>query len=246
MRVPYDNLKNNYYRMKMKIEIWSDVMCPFCYLGKRKLENALAQFADKERIEVEWKSFQLNPDLVTNPGINIQQYLSEHKGMSVEQVKHNNNYITQVGQTVGLEYHFDRIVVANTFSAQQLLKFAHTQGKQNEVEELVFEAFFTKGKNVDDFSTLLQLANEAGLDTEGLHEALENNQYAAQAQADMTEASQLGIHSVPYFVFNRKLAVNGAQESAVFLETLRKAFTDWAKDHPDITPRPVTFSYKPV
>ena len=231
--------------MKMKIEIWSDVMCPFCYLGKRKFENALAQFADKEYIEVEWKSFQLNPALVTNTAISIQQYLSEHKGMSLEQVKQSQSYITQAGQVVGLDYHFDKVIVANTFKAQQLLKFAHVQNKQNEMEERLFEAFFTEGQNVDDLTTLAQLAVEVGLDATGLHDALETNQYLAQVQVDIAEANALGIHGVPYFVFNRKLAVNGAQESPVFLETLRKAFAEWVKDYPEIKPRPVTFSYKP-
>jgi len=232
--------------MKMKIEIWSDVMCPFCYLGKRKFENALAQFADKEHIEVEWKGFQLNSALVTNPAITIQQYLSEHKGMSLEQVKQSQNYITQSGQAVGLDYHFDKAVVANTLRAQQLLKFAHPQGKQNEMEERLFEAYFTEGLNVDDLTTLVQLAGEVGLDTTGLYNALETNQYLAQVEADIAEANALGIHGVPYFVFNRKLAVNGAQESTVFLETLRKSFVDWVKDHPEIKPRPLTFSYKPA
>jgi len=231
--------------MKMKIEIWSDVMCPFCYLGKRKFENALAQFAEKEHIELEWKGFQLNPALVTNPGISIQQYLSDHKGMSLEQVKQSQSYITQSGQAVGLDYHFEKVIVANTFKAQQLLKFAQEQNKQNEMEERLFEAFFTEGQNVDNLATLVQLAIEVGLDATGLHDALETNQYLAQVQADIAEANALGIHGVPYFVFNRKLAVNGAQESPVFLETLRKAFAEWIKDYPEIKPRPVTFSYKP-
>jgi protein disulfide-isomerase len=232
--------------MKMKIEVWSDVMCPFCYLGKRKFENALKEFADKEHIEVEWKSFQLNPNLVTNPGISILQYLSEHKDISVEQAGQMHIHILQAGKAVGVEYHFDKVVVANTFRAQQLLKFALIQNKQSEMEELLFEGYFTKGENVDDIATLLRLAVEAGLDTAGLDTALENNVYAAQVQKDIAEAGQLGIHGVPFFVFNRKLAVNGAQESSVFLETLRKSFTDWVKDHPEIKQRPVTFSYKPV
>jgi predicted DsbA family dithiol-disulfide isomerase len=231
--------------MKMKIEIWSDVMCPFCYLGKRKFEKALAQFAEKEHIEVEWKGFQLNPALVTDTAISIQQYLSEHKGMSLEQVKQSQSYITQSGQAVGLDYHFEKVIVANTLKAQQLLKFAREQNKQNEMEERLFEAFFTEGQNVDNLATLVQLAVEVGLDATGLHDALETNQYLAQVQADIAEANALGIHGVPYFVFNRKLAVNGAQESPVFLEILRKAFAEWVKDHPEIKPRPVTFSYKP-
>lgn len=231
--------------MKMKVEIWSDVMCPFCYLGKQKFENALAQFANKEYIEVEWKSFQLNPELVTNPDISIQQYLSEHKGMSAEQAQQGNNYITQAGQSVGLEYHFDKVIVANTFRAQELLKFAHMQGKQNEMEGHLFEAFFRDGLNVDDLPTLLQLAKEVGMNTEGLQDALDDNLYAAQVQADIDEAHQLQIHGVPFFIFNRKLAVNGAQESKVFLEALQKSFADWVKEHPEIKPHQVTFSYKP-
>ena len=227
----------------MKIEVWSDVMCPFCFLGKRKFENALKQFAGKEHIEVEWKSFQLNPNLVTNTDIGIQQYLSEHKNISVEQAGQMHNHIVQAGKAVGVEYHFDKVVVANTFRAQQLLKFALIQNKQSEMEELLFEAYFTKGENVDDLPTLLKLAVDAGLDTAGLETALENNVYATQVHIDIAEAGQLGIHGVPFFVFNRKLAVNGAQESTVFLDTLRKSFADWVKDHPEIKQSPVTFSY---
>jgi len=188
----------------------------------------------------------LYPALVTNPGISIQQYLSDHKGMSLEQVKQSQIHITQAGQAVGLDYHFDKVIVANTLKAQQLLKFAHAQNKQNEMEERLFEAFFTEGQNVDDVSTLVQLAVEVGLDTTGLHDALETNQYLTQVQADIAEANALGIHGVPYFVVNRKFAVNGAQESPVFLETLRKAFAEWVKDYPEIKPRPLTFSYKPA
>ena len=220
-------------------------MCPFCYLGKRKFENALAQFANKEHIEVEWKSFQLNPDLVTNPGKSVQQYLMEHKSMSMENAIQAGNYITQAGKSVGLDYHYDKVILANTFRAQQMIKFAHTQGKQNEMEEKLFEAYFTKGENVDDLTTLLKLAFEAGLDTAELQEGLENNQFAAQVLSDIDEANRLRIHSVPYFFFNRKYIVNGAQESTVFLETLRKAFTDWAKDQPEIKTGPVKYSFNP-
>ena len=231
--------------MKMKIEIWSDIMCPFCYLGKRKFENALSQFAGKEHIEVEWKSFQLNPDLVTDPDASVQQYLTEHKGMSPEQAIQAGNYITQAGKAVGLEYHYDKVIMANTYRAQQLVKFAHVQGKQNDMEEKLFEAYFTKGKNVDDLPTLLQLANEVGLDSTGLQEALENNQFAAQVNADINEANLLRIHGVPYFLINRKFVVNGAQESTFFLETLGKAFADWSKDQPEIKTGPVIYSFNP-
>ena len=231
--------------MKMKVEIWSDVMCPFCWLGKHKFEKALAQFTDKEHIEVEWKSFQLNPDLVTDPTISIHQYLSEIKGFQLEQAQQMNNRFLEAGKLFGLEYNFDKIVVANTYRAQNLIHFAKVQGKQNEIEERLFEAYFTEGKNMDDVSTLLELASEIGLITDGLGDILENKSYAEKVEFDIAEARQLGIRGVPYFFVNRKYGVSGAQETPVFLDTLKKSFADWAKDYPEIQRKPQTFSFKP-
>ena len=231
--------------MKMKVEIWSDVVCPFCYLGKHKFENALAQFADREYIEVEWKSFQLNPSLVTDTTININQYLAEIKGLPIEQAVQMNDRFLQSGKPLGLEYNFGKIIVANSLLAQHLIHFAKIQGKENNMEERLFKAYFTEGKNIDDIPTLVSLATETGLNVEGLVQALENKMYEVQVQNDITEASQLGIHGVPYFVFNRQFAVNGAQETPVFLETLKKSFNAWCKDHPEIKRNAPTFSYKP-
>ena len=216
--------------MKMKIEIWSDVVCPFCYLGKHKFENALAQFAGSENIEVEWKSFQLNPGLVTDTTISIHQYLAEVKGYPVEQALKMNERFSVSGKALGLEYNFDKIIVANSYKAQNLIHFAKNQGKQNEMEERLFEAYFTEGKNIDDVSILVLLASEIGLNVEGLEQALENKAYDKQVQKDIDEASQLGIHGVPFFVFNGKYAVNGAQETSVFLDTLKKSYSAWSKD----------------
>jgi len=216
--------------MKMKIEIWSDVVCPFCYLGKHKFENALAQFAGSDNIEVEWKSFQLNPGLVTDTTISIHQYLSEVKGYPVEQALKMNERFSVSGKVFGLEYNFDKIIVANSYMAQNLIHFAKNQGKQNEIEERLFEAYFTEGKNIDDVSILVLLASEIGLNVEGLEQALENKAYDKQVQKDIDEASQLGIHGVPFFVFNGKYAVNGAQETSVFLDTLKKSYSAWSKD----------------
>ncbi|MEI6753617.1 MAG: DsbA family oxidoreductase [Paludibacter sp.] len=228
----------------MKVEIWSDVMCPFCYLGKHKFENALAQFSEKEHIEVEWKSFQLNPELVTDPTISIHQYLSEIKGFPIEQARQMNNRLIQAGKPLGLEYNFDKIIVANSYMAQNLIHFAKVQGKQNEIEERLFEAYFTEGKNIDDSLTLIQLAKEIGLKTEGLNDILKTKSYAEQVENDISEARKIGIRGVPYFVFNGKYGVSGAQESPVFLDTLKKSFADWAKDHPEIERKPQIYSFK--
>jgi len=230
----------------MKVEIWSDVVCPYCYLGKHTFEKALAQFADRDNIEVEWKSFQLNPRLVTDTTISINQYLAEIKGYPIEQAVKINDRFTLTGKAMGLEYNFDKIVVANSYKAQNLINFAKNQGKQNEIEEQLFKAYFTEGKNIDEIPVLVLLAKETGLNIDGLEQAIENKTYDTQVQKDITEASQLGIHGVPFFVFNRQYAVNGAQEMPVFLDTLKKSFTGWCKDHPEIKKIASTYSYKPT
>lgn len=225
---PDMEMKNN----KMKIEVWSDVSCPFCYLGKHKFEKALAQFPDKAFIELEWKSFQLNPDLETNPDITVYEYLSSEKGLEPAEVKQMTDYATQAAAKVGLDYNFDKVVVANTFKAHRMLHYAKEQGLQNEVKERLLKAYFTEGENVDDTPALIRLGKESGLDAGSLKEILENGTYTTEVQADVKEAQQLGIHSVPFFVFNRKHAVNGAQDTAVFLQTLEKSFAEWRKDNP--------------
>jgi len=230
--------------MKMKIEIWSDIVCPFCYLGKHKFENALAQFPDRENIEVEWKSFQLNPGLVTDTTISIHQYLAEIKGYPIEQAVQMNDRFLQSGKAYGLDYNFDKIIVANSLKAHNLIHFSKKQGKENDIEERLFKAYFTEGKNIDDILTLILLATETGLDIDGLEQALESKKFAPEVQKDCTEASQLGIHGVPFFIFNRQFAVNGAQETPVFLEILKKSFTAWCKDHPEIKRIAPTYSYK--
>lgn len=224
------------YRMEstMKIEIWSDVMCPFCYIGKRKFEAALAQFPHQEQVELVWKSFQLSPGIKTQPGKSIHQFLSEHKSISVEQAKQMNDYVTQLAKQVGLVYNFDKAIVANSFNAHRFTHFAKQYGKQNEAEELLFRSYFTDGKNIDDYETLIALGREIGLDAAALQAALENGSYANNVQTDIYEAGQIGVNGVPFFVFNRRYAVSGAQESKAFLEVLHKSFDEWRADNPAI------------
>lgn len=217
---------------KMKVEIWSDIMCPFCYIGKRKFEIALAQFPDKNNVELVWKSFQLAPDMKTDLSKNIHQYLAEHKGFSLEDAKQMNGHVTQLAAQVGLVYDFDKSVVANSFNAHRFAHFAKHHGKQNEAEEKLFYAYFTDGKNIDDYPTLLQLGSEIGLDTTTLIASLESGMYADDVRTDIYEAQQVGVKGVPFFVFNRKYAVSGAQESQTFLQTLEKSFAEWRKENP--------------
>jgi predicted DsbA family dithiol-disulfide isomerase len=195
----------------------------------------LAQFPHKDKVEVEWKSFQLSPELKTQTGKNLHQFLSEHKGISIAQAKVMNEQVTQVAKQIGLVYNLDKAVPANTFNAHRFIHFAKQQGKQNDAEELMFRSYFTDGKNIDDYSTLNQSGAEIGLDTVALQNALENGSYADNVQADIYEARQIGVRGVPFFVFDRKYAISGAQESQTFLQTLEKVFSEWQNENPETT-----------
>ncbi len=207
----------------IQVEIWSDIMCPFCYIGKRKFEAALSQFDGKDDVEIIWKSYQLSPDMVTDSSKNINQYLSEHKGISIQETERMNAYVTNMAAKEGLTYNFDKTVVANSFKAHQFAHFAKEYGKQDEAEEKLFQAYFTEGKNMDDDTVLIQMAAELGLNTTALKAALENGTYADEVLADIKEAEDIGVRGVPFFVFDRKYAVSGAQDSKVFLQTMEKA-----------------------
>ncbi|HTE27949.1 DsbA family oxidoreductase [Flavitalea sp.] len=214
----------------MKVEIWSDVMCPFCYIGKRKFEQALAKFPAKDNIELIWKSFQLSPEIKTDPSKSIHQFLAEHKGMSLEQARQMNDQVTQMAAIVGLVYNFDKSVVANSFNAHRFAHFAKANGKQNAAEEILFRSYFTNGKNIDDYATLVQLGTDIGLNAEDLSKALETGRYADEVRKDILEAQQIGVRGVPFFVFDRKYAVSGAQETSTFLQALESAYQEWNKD----------------
>ncbi len=210
----------------MTVEIWSDVMCPFCYIGKRKFEAALAQFPQREQIEVVWKSFQLNPDLETDTSKSVQQSLAESKGWTLEQTDEAMSYVVNMAKGVGLTYHFDKAVVANSFDAHRFSHLAKKHGLQDEAEERLFAAYFTEGKNTADHEVLIQIGTEIGLDPSEVKKVLAGNDFAAEVEKDIEEARQFRISGVPFFVFDRKYAVSGAQDSKVFLETLQKAFAD--------------------
>jgi predicted DsbA family dithiol-disulfide isomerase len=210
----------------MQVEIWSDIMCPFCYIGKRKFETALKQFEHNEDVEIVWKSYQLSPGMETDPTKNINQFLAEHKGISEERANQMNAYVTEMAAGVGLKYNFNKTVVANSFNAHRFAHFAKQFGKQDEAEEKLFSAYFTEGKNLDDIEVLIQLGVEIGLDSSALRAALESGKYADEVMSDIKEAEQLGVRGVPFFVFDRKYGVSGAQDSRVFLETLQKAYAE--------------------
>ena len=216
----------------MKVEIWSDVMCPFCYIGKRKFESALEQFPQKDKIEIEWKSFQLNPAMKTEPGKSINEYISEIKGWSPEYAQQMNDHVTGMAAEVGLEYNMDKAVVANSFDAHRFVQYAKTKGKGDDAEEQLFKAYFTDGKNTADYDTLIELGSQIGLDADELRAVLEGTKFTEQVRHDIYEAQQVGARGVPFFVLDRKYAVSGAQPSETFLGALEKSFAEWEKANP--------------
>ncbi|WP_234734298.1 DsbA family oxidoreductase [Tellurirhabdus bombi] len=217
----------------MKVEIWSDIMCPFCYIGKRKFEAALADFDHSDKIEIVWKSFQLNPDMETDPSKNINQYLAEAKGWSLDHAKQMNAHVTGMAKEVGLQYDFDKAVLANSFDAHRLIQLAKKHGKGDAIEERLFKAYFTEGENTADHQTLQRLGAEIGLDADEISQVLSSDQYAEAVDRDIYEARQVGVRGVPFFVFNQKYAVSGAQGSEVFLGALNKSFGEW--EEPKLT-----------
>lgn len=216
---------------KMQVEIWSDVLCPFCYIGKRKFEQALQQFEAKENIEVVWKSFQLDPDFQADSTQSYSQYLQNRKGISASQVNQMFAHVSQMAKEVGLDFHFEKAILANSYLAHRLLHLAKSKGLQNEAEEALFSAHFEQGKDIGDAFTLLELGKNIGLAENEIKKLFESTQFAEEVETDIYEARQIGVRGVPFFVFNRKYAISGAQAGPIFLQTIQKAFTEWEKEN---------------
>ncbi|GAB3794191.1 DsbA family oxidoreductase [Spirosoma humi] len=219
----------------MDVEIWSDIMCPFCYIGKRKFEHALGQFAHKDQVNIVWKSFQLNPDMKTEPDKTINQYLAEVKGWSLAEAKQMNDRVTAMAREVGLSYDFDKAVVANSWDAHRLIQLAKQHGLGDAAEERLFKAYFTEGRDTSDHATLLELGLEIGLDKVAVEQLLSSHQFAEAVKQDVYEAQQVGARGVPFFVLNRRYAVSGAQQPETFLGALETAWAEWEKSRPVLT-----------
>lgn len=219
----------------MKVEVWSDIMCPFCYIGKHHYEKALKQFSNAANIDLEWKSFQLDPELPKATSYSdTYQYLAERKGMTYDQAQQMTAGVSEAGKQAGLELNFEQAIVANTFDAHRLIHFAHTKQLGSALKEALFRAHFTDGKNIGDPAILLALGEEIGLESAAVGHVLESDQYAYEVTQDIQEAQNIGVRGVPFFVFNRKYAVSGAQPVDVFLETLQKSFAEWQAAHPPV------------
>jgi predicted DsbA family dithiol-disulfide isomerase len=211
-------------KSKMKIEIWSDIVCPFCYIGKRKFDNALAQFEHKDSVELIWHSYQLFPDYQQKQGSNFFEEVGKLKGISKEQSIRLHNQITQYAKAAGLDYNFDSITFPNTFMAHRFAHYAKKYNLQNEAEERLFAAYFTEGKNIDNINVLAELGREIGLEIDSVKKILNTNLYADEVKKDIEAARDLNISGVPYFLIDNEFSISGAQDATMFLKVMEQAW----------------------
>ncbi|SFE87838.1 DsbA family oxidoreductase [Alteribacillus iranensis] len=207
----------------MKIEVWSDMVCPFCYIGKRRLEAALDNFKGKDSVIVEFRSFELDPSAKKNTGKSIHEGLASKYGMPVEKAKQMNDQVAEQAKQVGLDYQFDKVIPTNTTDAHRLSHYAKTQGKMNLLTERLMKAYFTEGLDIGDHDTLVSLADDIGLDKEEAAKILDGDGYLDEVRLDQQKGVEAGVRGVPFFLFDGKYAVSGAQPVEAFTEALGKA-----------------------
>jgi predicted DsbA family dithiol-disulfide isomerase len=214
---------------KITIDVWSDIACPWCYIGKRNLETGLAQTtddADAPQVEVTFHSFELSPDTPVDFEGDEIDFLAGHKGMPRERVSEMLEQVTGVAAGSGLEYRFDLLQHTNTVKAHELLHFAKGHGRQNEMAERLMSAYFTEGKHVGRVDDLVELASEVGLDADATREALESSRHLADVRADQAQAQAYGIQGVPFFVIDGKYGVSGAQPADAFAQITRQVWAE--------------------
>lgn len=214
----------------IKVDIWSDVQCPWCYIGKRKFEAAVVAF-DGE-VEVEYHSFELSPDTPVDFEGSPIDYLSQRKGMPIDQVQQMLERVTGIAASVGLHYDYDHVHQTNTVKAHELLHYAKAHGRQLEMKERLLKAYFVDGRHVGHVEDLADLAAEIGLDRTDVVQALEAGQYLADVKADVAKAGEYGIQGVPFFVIEGKYGVSGAQDAEMFTKVLTQAREDRAAPQP--------------
>jgi predicted DsbA family dithiol-disulfide isomerase len=213
-------------RMPLTVEIWSDIVCPWCYIGKRRFEAALAQFAHGDEVEVRFRSFELDPGAPVMPEGSGAERLAAKYGIPVAEAEAMQARVTETAAADGLEYQLDRARGGNTFDAHRLLHLAAAQGVQADAKERLMRAYFSEGEPISDPETLVRLAAEAGVDADAAREVLAGDRYAAEVRDDEQLAAQLGIRGVPFFVLDRRYGVSGAQPPEALLQALEQAWDE--------------------
>ncbi len=211
---------------KLKVQIWSDIMCPFCYIGKRRIEEALSLFEHKDTVEIEWKSFELDASFIASPEDSLVEHLAEKYRKDSDWAQTMLDNMTQNAKSAGLDFHFEKAVLANSHHAHRLLHLAKKHHLANELEELLFKAYLTEGKDLNNLNTLSELGIIVGLEAEAVAEVLHSDRFSKEVKQDIQEANTIGVQGVPFFVFDNKYAISGAQPATAFLQTLEKVWEE--------------------
>ncbi|HLK42723.1 MAG TPA: DsbA family oxidoreductase [Thermoleophilia bacterium] len=215
----------------MLVDVWSDVVCPWCYIGKRRLEAALEQFDHRAEVEVRWRSYQLDPFAPVRRDGDPAARLAGKYGLTYDQAVAAQERLTRTADDEGIEFHLDRAKWGNTLDAHRLLHLAGEAGIQDAVKERLLAAYFTEGQPIGEPETLLSLVVEAGLERDAAREVLDSDRFAGDVRADEAAAAALGVTGVPFFVFGGRYAVGGAQPADLLLQVLERA---WAETLPAV------------
>jgi predicted DsbA family dithiol-disulfide isomerase len=210
----------------MQVEIWSDVVCPWCYIGKRRFERALEEFPHTDEVTVTYRSFELDPGAPAERAGSHTEHLARTYGITVERAEQMHTHMTEVAAADGIEFRFDLLRGGNTFDAHRLLHLARAHGRQLELKELLLRATFTEGQPVADKDVLVRIAGEAGIPTEEAQAMLASDAYSDDVRADEQQAARYGITGVPFFVVDGKYGVSGAQPSDALLQVLERAYAE--------------------
>lgn len=213
----------------MRVDIFSDVACPWCYIGKRRFEKALDQFAHSDEVEITWHSYQLDPTAPKVSDINLNDMLAKKYGMGVQKAIEANQRVTNLAAEEGLEYRLDKARYGNTFDAHRLIHLAADRNLQGEVKERFLKAYFSEGEALGDTETLVRLVSEVGIDAEEARAVLAGDDYADAVRDDIQNAREIGIQGVPFFIIDEKYGISGAQPTDLFKKALDQV---WDETHP--------------
>lgn len=216
---------------KMKVEVWTDIMCPYCYIGKVHYERAIKQFEHADEVELVIKSFQLSTDLPDKGnGYPVTEYLVNKAGYPKESINKMFDNIEKLAESAGIKCDLRNSVAANTLDAHRLIKLAATKGLESEVTTLISKAYFEQAKDYSDIELLVAIGTQVGLEEENIREMLASDRFKKEVADNIKEAHKLNIDTVPTFLFERKYAIVGSEPVSTFLETLNKAYNSWKSD----------------
>jgi predicted DsbA family dithiol-disulfide isomerase len=207
---------------KISIGIWSDIVCPFCFIGKKKLENAISKLNLSDQVEIEWHSFQLDPDFPKGESIPSSEYLAKRKNFPLEQINSIQEQLTASATPYGIDFQFDKSLSFNTMDVHRLWQWSKIMGKSSELKEALMLAYFTNGIDLSKEENVLKVVENCGLDRIEAQAIFRSDAFSNEVDEDIYHASQIGVRGVPFFVINNQFAISGAQEDSVFESALMK------------------------